>query len=806
MNEPESTTLDSPVFSLSTSEGQASSSIPIRVLLIEDNPGDACLILQMLQEGGVGRFMTDRADRLSSGLGTLSAQIPDVVLLDLNLPDSRGITTFSKVHARFPEVPIVVLTGLSDGDVGMQAVHAGAQDYLVKGVISGSVLARVLRYSIERKRAEAEHLRLATAIDQAAEAVVITGLDARIDYVNPAFTTITGYSRGEALGQNPRLLKSGCQDSNFYQAMWHCILAGRTWHGEMINRRKDGALYTEEMTIAPVRDSSGAITNFIAIKQDVTARKRAEEALFRSQRVLAQAEQLAHVGAWESQIADGRPPDEFPLHWSDETYRIFGYTPGNVELSTKLFFECVHPEDRTRVRAAFAQAITDGTSYSIEHRIQLADGTERMVSEHAEVVLDQRGRPERAIGAVRDITERRRAEEEILRLNANLEQRVAERTAELEQAIQALKCEAAERQVAEQAAEKFRRQTELILNSAGEGICGLDLAARCTFANPAACRILGYAQEELIGQDLHILFRHCLPDGSPCPPEKCGLYAALTQGRIRQDENQLIHRKDSTCVQTDMCTTPILENGAITGAVLTLRDVSERRAMEKMKDEFVSVVSHELRTPLTAMRGALGLLASGKVAERPDQAQRLLDIALQDTERLTRLVNDVLDCQRLEAPEATPVRKSCHASDLMIQATDLMHPMAETAGVTLETNLQPALVLVDPDAILQVLTNLLSNAIKFSPPGSTVHLAVKQDHEEVVFTITDRGQGIPRENLESIFERFHPVDATDSRRRGGTGLGLYICRKIVQRHGGQIWAESELGCGSTFVFTLPVRA
>jgi signal transduction histidine kinase len=152
------------------------------------------------------------------------------------------------------------------------------------------------------------------------------------------------------------------------------------------------------------------------------------------------------------------------------------------------------------------------------------------------------------------------------------------------------------------------------------------------------------------------------------------------------------------------------------------------------------------------------------------------------------------------------VRADCTASELMLQAADLMRSMAETSGIGLEVKAQSLSLCVNQDSILQVLTNLLSNAIKFSPHGSTVCLEAERDHEVAVFRVTDQGRGIPAEKLESIFGRFQPVDATDTRRRGGTGLGLSICRSIIRRHGGKIWAESEMGRGSTFIFTLPLVA
>lgn len=234
-------------------------------------------------------------------------------------------------------------------------------------------------------------------------------------------------------------------------------------------------------------------------------------------------------------------------------------------------------------------------------------------------------------------------------------------------------------------------------------------------------------------------------------------------------------------------------------------DLAERQRMERIKNEFVSVVSHELRTPLTAIHGALGLLAGGVYGPLPEQGQRMLDIASANTERLVRLINDILDMERMESGEVALAPAAVPAGGLLQHAADALRPMAEEAGVALVVEPPGAHVRVwaDEDRIAQTLQNLLSNAIKFSPAGATVTLAAAPLAGQVRFTVRDQGRGIPPDQLDSVFGRFQQVDASDSRDKGGTGLGLAICRAIVVQHGGTIHAESTLGEGATFVFTLP---
>jgi PAS domain S-box-containing protein len=376
---------------------------------------------------------------------------------------------------------------------------------------------------------------------------------------------------------------------------------------------------------------------------------------------------------------------------------------------------------------------------------------------------------------------------------------VVRRTARLREANRLLTAEASERILARQAAERMARQNELILNAAAEGIYGLDAHGYTTFANPAAAAMLGYAPDDLPGRPYEATLLSS--DGGEDP-----IRAALLSGEPRSAKDATFRRADGRRFPVEFTCTPIVEEDRIAGAVVTFRDVTERREVDRMKDEFISVVSHELRTPLTAIRGSLGLLASGKAGEVPQRGQRMLEIAVQNTDRLIRLINDILDIERIESGKVAMEPRPVNAAELAQNAAEVMMAMAERAGVGLYVWAEPVALVADPDRLLQVLTNLISNAVKFSSPGGTVEVTVEPEGDDALFRVTDHGRGIPADRLESIFERFQQVDSSDSRQKGGTGLGLAICRTIVGQHGGQIWAESVLGEGSTLAFTLPLPA
>jgi signal transduction histidine kinase/DNA-binding response OmpR family regulator len=230
--------------------------------------------------------------------------------------------------------------------------------------------------------------------------------------------------------------------------------------------------------------------------------------------------------------------------------------------------------------------------------------------------------------------------------------------------------------------------------------------------------------------------------------------------------------------------------------------LAQRSDLDTVKDEFISTVSHELRTPLTSIRGALGLLSAGLLGHVDAKAQNLLRIASSNTERLIRLINDILDLERMESGRAPLKLRRCSMFDLAREAVDTMTPMADGAGVRMELicNVPRDSIYFDADSdrLLQVMTNLLSNAIKFSPAASTVTVQIDADTNSLLLKVVDQGRGIPADKLESVFDRFQQVESSDASKKGGTGLGLAICRSIIQQHGGAIWAQpNPAGTGTT---------
>ncbi|MBN9681573.1 MULTISPECIES: ATP-binding protein [unclassified Corallococcus] len=378
-----------------------------------------------------------------------------------------------------------------------------------------------------------------------------------------------------------------------------------------------------------------------------------------------------------------------------------------------------------------------------------------------------------------------RASAALSELNRGLEERVAERT-------QALSAASAEARASD-------ARKAAILEASPDGIVVLDESGRVVEFNPAAASHFRLPSARAVGADFLAL---ALPATLPASQREA-VHAALLQesGAARLESPCL--RADGDVFPAELTFARVHADGPPRTTVF-VRDLTERKAVERMKNEFVSTVSHELRTPLTSIRGSLGLLENGIVGELPSQALDMVRIARTNTERLIRLINDILDLEKMESGMLELKLQPQTAQDLVEATLAGVQGMAETAHVTLRSDVEGApQVKGDRDRLIQVLTNLVSNAIKFSPQGASVVVTAGFTADgRVRFSVTDQGSGIPEEKLPRLFGRFQQLDASDTRSKGGTGLGLAISQAIVEQHGGRIDVSSPPGQGATFHFTL----
>ncbi len=405
-----------------------------------------------------------------------------------------------------------------------------------------------------------------------------------------------------------------------------------------------------------------------------------------------------------------------------------------------------------------------------------------------------------------------------------LEERVKLRTRELTQANRALQQEIQERKQVDAALRQSEEQLRLVTNNLPVLIAYVDAQQCYRFNNQAYAHWLGRNPANIYGQSMESVM------GTATYQTIRPHVEAVLSGAQATYEDELTFQ-DGRSHSVSVTYIPHIEETEagpkVKGFFALTTDISDRKAIERMKDEFIAVVSHELRTPLTSIHTSLKLMATGRLGQLDEDGQQMLEVADENTDRLVRLVNNVLDLQRIESGEVTMDVQTCEVADLVAEAAEAMQAIAQQHTIKIHTDAVPLSIWADPDYMMQTLTNLMGNAIKFSTPGKAIHLSVRpyvkpartsapshvprRPHQVppptmALFSVQDDGQGIPANKLTSVFERFQQVDSSDSRKKGGTGLGLAICRKIVEQHGGQIWVESQMGAGSCFCFTVPLSA
>ena len=618
-------------------------------------------------------------------------------------------------------------------------------------------LNATLDYRVKQRTQELE--LLSQVAKQTTNAVIVTDTEGKVTWVNNACTELSGYSlselRGKTLGET---LQKVPPPPEIREDMCYAISKVQGFHHEIINHTKHGTPYWVEIHSNPMFDAKGNHTGFISIENDITRRREAEFALEDSLAQLRLATSIANIGVWTYDNTDKA------LEWNDKNYELHGI-PQTVYNKYEVWESAVHQDDLEAMRHLLRNAKEDRDHVvEFEYRFTHPELGERIISSRVQVVSVKTDGTRSYIGTNLDITESRKSKERL-----------------------------------EQAAAKLAA----ILNNALDSIITTDKSGKITSFNSAAQKMFGYSVDEAVGRDVAMLMPNSEAKHHP------GHIFSYLNGRdarmIDRVTEVIALRANGEEFPVELSVSKTMDDSGIIFIGIA-RDLTERNKIDRMKSEFVATVSHELRTPLTSISGALALLRGGAAGEIPEKGHKLLDTAMRNSQRLTRLIEDLLDIERLTFDRMNFDFEVYPIDTLLKQALESNDQYAGRKNISLELKepVPDVSIRVDEGRFVQILSNFISNAVKFSPQGERVCVDVTLDGDDMICTVTDSGPGIPDTFRERLFQKFAQVDSSDSRNTDGTGLGLAISKELAINMNGSVGYETARDGGAQFWVRFPV--
>ncbi len=609
---------------------------------------------------------------------------------------------------------------------------------------------------------------------------------------SPACERLFGWTQAEVIGHGLPNIPDGMQEEVGRQI--HEELQGAQRTG-FVNprRRKDGTILDISLSTAPLRDVQGEITGSMAIYEDITQRKQVVNMLKESEARLVEAQAIAHVGNWELNLADKT------LWASAEAFRIYGIERNLPYLTLEQVQKVTSVEDRPRLDAALSGLIRGQGQYDEEFQIRgVNDGVQRVIHSIAHLVCDGNGTPYKITGVIQDITERKRAE---------------------------------------QALRESEQHFRSFIEQSAEGVMILDEEGRIIEWNNSSEQITGVARQEAIGSYYWDMQDHFVSSEKHSQQiidrTRHAILRALRTGQSaffnRAIEAEIICSNGERHFIRQTVFPIKTEKGFRIGGVS--QDITELKQAEALrlakesaeaanrsKSEFLANMSHELRTPLNAVIGFSDMLRQqyyGPLTAK--QVEYVKDIHESAT-YLLALINDILDLSKIEAgrmdleTSRIDLQTIFEHSLIMVRERAAKHALYLSAYI--DPRLEPLNLMADERKVRQVLYNLLANAVKFTPDGGAVDISAclidaveGQGQSWAKICITDTGIGLAATDLERVFEAFYQVKSPEAGKTPGTGLGLSLVKRMIELHGGKVWAESKgPGWGSRFVFTLPLPA
>lgn len=603
--------------------------------------------------------------------------------------------------------------------------------------------------NLRQRQIEAREEETRAVVQNAVISVVLLDASNKVIFANQATQECFGYSENELKNLTFSSIAKEVEDP---QENYNAI--GKTKSGQTIEL---------DLQMNRWSTSEGDDRTTVIIR-DLTAQNNAERELRRNKTLYDMALQGSEIGVFDVNLTTG-------LSEVSETWcRIMGYGDGCNGMDTQQnFMSRIHPEDLATLKQADTDCIEGKTERSIaEYRLQTRDGGWCWMRSDAVIVeRDEDGNALRMIGTQTDVTALRH-----------------------------------DRNALEVSEKRFRQ----VLANAPIGMALMDDAGNFIGVNNAFANLAGIDEDDLIANGR-------LTDLVPYEERK-EIYTAISKmmkentATVYTAEHRILHANGDERWGLLNVSWAYDKNKNSNFFIAQVIDVTDQKKLAQIKDEFVSTVSHELRTPLTSIKGALGLLAASKDTSFNAAQVRLLDIASANADRLTAIVNDILDLEKISSGEVTFDFADTDLTSLMDAVVQEMSPFAATHNSIVEIDSPPSelVVFADQGRVRQVLTNLISNACKYSDPDSKVMVKTEQIEDKAIIYVQNTGPGVPDSFRSRIFQAFSQADSSDTRAKGGTGLGLNISRQIVLRHGGQIGFESIPEGVTVFWFTIPLSA
>ncbi len=793
----------------------------IKVLLVEDDHGVARLIKRMLSDEWKNNFLITHTEGLEEAFKSITTESLDIILLDLNLSDSKGLNTLRKMKDRKINVPIVVLTGIEDDIIRIKAVKEGAQDYLNKDRINRDILVRSIVHSIERYRmqlkiqeSEEKHRAL---VNYASDAIVLSDMDGKILEWNKKGEELFGYTKKEVLNKHFTQFLPAEMIEKTVEVFQKVLKKGSGYLKDGKGLRKDGVTFPIDITASVIEYTDKKVVQ--AIIRDISERRNAENEIMRLNKELESKveERTKELSESEERFREisNSAQDAIVMmdnkgnisFWNRAAEKIFGYKIKDA-IGKELHYLIIPERYYEFYKKGLSGFMNTGHGPVIGKTLELEalkkDGKEFPV-ELSISVIKIKGKYN-AIGIIRDITERKHMEEELRKLNEGLEINVNQRTSELAETVERLKNEIAVRKEVEERLELEHKLVQTLMDNIPDSIYFKDKKNRFVQVSRS--------KAERSGTDIKNMLNKTDFDFLPKSQAKKSFSddnLVMKSGKAIKDKTEKLTGLNGA--ERWVSTTKIPwydKDGEILGTIGISRDITGRKkaeeSLDKQRKKFISVLIHDLKGPLLPVLGYTRRLIEGK-AKSEDDKLRMLNILQKSSNELLKIIEDyskdLRDAYELKSynPQQVDFNK------VLLLIVQNVFPEIEDRGIRLYINnwkkenwnkIEKVTLTVDPYQLKSLIENLLGNAIKYT--RSIIRIRLKRIDDYIYFVISDDGPGIPRKFQEKIFEEYFQLPKS----KKGTGIGLYSVKRVLENHKGDITVDSSIGKGASFKVKLPV--